>query len=492
MTATSSSAASSAAPAVLRPPVRLWQVAVAAAALPLGVAAAFHPALAVAAVLALVLLPVVLTRPIVGLSMVLLLSFLERYSALTGLFSVTKIVGALLVLSWLAFIATTPQGERVRTGLVARHPVLAAALVLFAAWASISLVWAEQPAAAQNSVLRFVLNFVLFPIALVAITRKRDVAWLFGVFIAGALVTVVFGFLEGSTGNPADADRLEGAGINPNQLGTYLVVAMVFAATFFTTQRWPPIARAAALAAGCLAAVGLFMTLSRGALVGLAAALLVAPFAVGRGRRAAALVLVVLTVAGTATWYAAIAPADAVDRITHPERGGGSGREDLWRVGWRMVDDRPVLGVGAGNFGVSSVHYLLRPGSTQRDKYIVVRQTVAHNIYLTVLAELGIVGLTLFVFILSICLRCVLLAAREFAARGDPALELLARALFIALVGLLVADFFSSALYSKQLWFLLAAAPALLALAQRSAARERRGTRFEWVRRAQAPAWTRD
>jgi O-antigen ligase len=480
MTATPAPTATSAAPTLLRTPlrvpVRLWQVASVVAALLLGVAAASHPALAVAALLALILLPVVLARPIVGLSVILLLSFLEGYTAITGLVSLTRIVGALLVLSWLAIIATTPPGERAGAGLVARHPVLAAALVLLAAWALISLAWAEEPGEAQNSVLRFMLNFVLFPIALVAIRRERHIPWLFGVFIAGALVTVLFGFFEGPAGKPADAARLEGAGVNPNQLGSYLVVAMVFAATFFTTRRWPPIARGAALAAGCLAAIGLFMTLSRGALVGFAAALLVAPLVVGRGRRAAALVLVVLTLAGTAAWYAAIAPADAVARITNPRHGGGSGREDLWRVGWRMVNDRPVLGVGAGNFGVSSIHYLLRPGSTQRDDYIVVRHTVAHNIYLTVLAELGIVGLTLFVIILSTCLRCALLAARAFAARGDPAMEMLARALFIALVGLLVADFFSSALYSKQLWILLAAAPALLALARRPVAGGRSDT----------------
>jgi len=132
-----------------------------------------------------------------------------------------------------------------------------------------------------------------------------------------------------------------------------------------------------------------------------------------------------------------------------------------------MVNDRPVLGVGAGNYGVASIHYLLRPGATQRDRYIL-KKDVPHNIYLNVLTELGVVGLVLFVVILALCLRSALLAARTFAARGDPTMELLARALFIGLVGLLVTDFFSSALYSKQLWFLLAAGPALLALAQRS------------------------
>jgi O-antigen ligase len=442
---------------------------VAAAALPLGVAAAFQPALAVAAVLALVLLPVVLTRPIVGLSAVVLLGFLETFAAVTGVLSVTKIIGVLLVLAWLAIVATAPPEERARGGVIARQPVLAAALGLFAAWAAISIAWAQETSPAASSVLRYLLNLVLFPIVLVVIRRRRDVSWLFAVFIAGALLSVVFGILQGSFGKPGEAARLQGAGVNPNQLGSYLMVAIIFAAFFFANRRWPAAGRWIALVAGILAAVSLFLTLSREALLGLGAALLVAPFAVGRGRRAAALALIVLTAAGTTLWFAAFAPQAAVDRITNPQYAGGSGREDLWRVGWREVSDHPILGVGAGNFGVVSVRYLLRPGADQRDVYIL-KGDPPHNIYLNVLTELGAVGFALFVAILAMCLRSALLAARAFAARGDPAMELLARALFIGLVGLLVADFFSSALYSKQLWFLLAACPALQALAERSAA----------------------
>jgi O-antigen ligase len=133
-----------------------------------------------------------------------------------------------------------------------------------------------------------------------------------------------------------------------------------------------------------------------------------------------------------------------------------------------MVRDKPVAGVGAGNFPVSSVHYLLRPGKTERDEIIVDKQKVAHNIYLTVLSELGTIGFALFAVILGQCLIRARHAARLFRDRGDLTMELVARGLFLALISLFVADFFSSALYSKQLWLLLAIAPALVAVANRS------------------------
>jgi O-antigen ligase len=164
-----------------------------------------------------------------------------------------------------------------------------------------------------------------------------------------------------------------------------------------------------------------------------------------------------------------IAPEHAVERITHPEAGGGSGRKDLWTVGWRMVNAHPLTGVGAGNFRVVSVGYLLRPGPTQRDIYIVTEPKVPHNIYLNVLAELGAVGFALFLIVLVSSLRSLVRAARTFARQGDTTMEMLTRGLLIALFGFLTCEFFSSALYSKQLWLLLALGPALHALADRRA-----------------------
>ena len=100
-----------------------------------------------------------------------------------------------------------------------------------------------------------------------------------------------------------------------------------------------------------------------------------------------------------------------------------------------------------------------------RDEFIVDHPKVTHNIYLQLLSELGVIGLGLFLALIVTCLGCVLRAARTFRREGAATMELLSRGLFIALAALLVADFFSSALYSKQLYLLLAMGPALLAMA---------------------------
>ena len=448
-----------------------------AVGVPVGLLSAVRPELAVAAVVAAAFIPLVLVRPFVGLCILVFFSFLENYSGMTGEISVAKIIGALLVLGWFATVATQARADGVRSGVIASAPALGFAIILLLVWASISLTWAESPGTGASAVFRLALNLVLFPVALAAIRTPRHVVWLFAVFIAGALTSVVLGMLFAPGADASDTGRLKGAGLNPNQLGALLIVAIVFGATFAASRRWAPFARILAVAATVAAGIALFMTLSRGALLGLGVALVIAPFAIGRGRRAAAVVLVFAALIGTIGWFTTVASQAAIDRITHPERAGGSGREDLWNVGWRMVEDRPIRGVGAGNFPVSSIHYLLRPGLTQRDRFIVDTPKVPHNIYLSVLSELGIIGLTLFALLIAICLVSAIRAAHVFAQQGRWIMDILARALFIALVGLLAADFFSSELYSKQLWLLLATAPAMLVMARRSTAATERDVR---------------
>jgi O-antigen ligase len=134
-----------------------------------------------------------------------------------------------------------------------------------------------------------------------------------------------------------------------------------------------------------------------------------------------------------------------------------------------MVRGAPIQGIGAGNFPVVSIHYLLEPGALLRDDFIVSTPKVAHNTYLEVLAELGIVGLTLFLIVIVFAIGCAVRAARYAASLRDRQMDILARALVVALVALLAADFFISREYSKQLWLLLALCPALLAIAARRA-----------------------
>jgi O-antigen ligase len=142
------------------------------------------------------------------------------------------------------------------------------------------------------------------------------------------------------------------------------------------------------------------------------------------------------------------------------------GRLTLWQVAERMAKDRPVEGVGLGSFQASAPSYLLEPGVLTRTDQIIDTPKEVHNIYLQALAETGIIGLVLFLLVLGFFLRCGVQAARNFARSGDVQMEILARAVVIALIGILTADFFVPEQYSKLLWLMLGLGPALLAISQ--------------------------
>jgi O-antigen ligase len=105
-----------------------------------------------------------------------------------------------------------------------------------------------------------------------------------------------------------------------------------------------------------------------------------------------------------------------------------------------------------------------------RDEKIIATPDVTHNTFLQIQTELGIVGLMAFLGIVATSLVSMVRAARTFARRNDWRLEILCRGTFVALVGLLAADFFISEMYSKLLWLLLALGPVLLGVAMRSPA----------------------
>lgn len=444
-------------------PFRLWQVAVPLVAAMVGAIAGLSPMLGVAAALGLVYVALVVQNLALGLTVFVGITFLESISGVGDL-SAAKLAGGLLLLGWLA-VAFTDAGPR---QLVRDHPGFSAAALALGAWALMSALWAELPGEAFAGAQRWILNLAMFAIVYTAVREPRHVRWVCAVFVVGALFSAALGAMSGSLGAD-DVDRLAGAGVNANELGLLLVVAAILAAALGAAGDLPPAARAAAFLASGLALMGLLTTASRGALVGLVVALLIAPLLVGRGRRGAAVALTVLAVAGAGSYLVAVAPASSIERITAAD-ATGTGRTEIWLLGWRMIQDKPFAGVGAENYGNSTIHYLLQPGGLTRSEFFVDENKVAHNVYLQVIAELGIVGLVLFAIVIAFALLTLLRAARLFERQGDRSMDLLSRGLLLALCGHLAAWTFSSDIYSKQMWLLLALAVAIGAIARSRAA----------------------
>jgi O-antigen ligase len=431
----------------------------------IGILAGVDPKIGLVAAMGLAFVTVVMSDLSVGLCLYALLAFLNIVPNVGGGFlSFDKVAGGLVALSW---IATVAGRKTARRAFATAHPLFTAVLAFFLFWVTLSLTWAELPGVGAGDVARYVLNAFLFVIVYSAVRTRKHVVWLVGAFVAASTLSGAYGLFAPPA--PGGEDRLAGTVGEPNQLAAVLVAGVILSLALSAVVQNKPFLRIGLIGASGLCLLTTFLTLSRAGLIALICATLAAVVVSGRWRPLAA-GFAVATLSTLLLFFAVVATPEQRGRVT--EVGGGSGRSDIWTVGWRMVQAHPIHGIGTGQFQTSAVHYLIAPGTIKRSDLIIATPKVAHNIYLQELSELGIVGLVPFLIILGFSLRCALRAARAFERKKDTRMELLSRAVFVALIGILTADFFASEQFSKQLWLLLGLGPALLAMATRSSEEE--------------------
>ena len=387
--------------------------------------------------------------------------------------SFSKVLGLLLVASWLTVLTTRRDAIVLPAGLP--RTVLIALAGLFG-WVALSATWAENPNVSIDAFSRYLLNGVLFVIVLTAVSTRQSMQRTLGAFIVGAFVAACYGIAAPSQFE-TQYGRLESAALDPNELSAVLVPAVALCTFIAVGMRHRPAVRLSAAFVGLICASTIVLTVSRGGLIAFAFAIVLAIVLAGRWRwRIGA--LAVTGVVAVAIYFTGFAGPEAIEHLESTTQGSQrvqESRTTIWQVAWRMSEQNLLLGVGAGNFPVSSIHYVLEPGATRRTDLIVDNPLVVHNTYLETLTELGVVGASLFLGLIALCLAALAKAVRAFKRLGDIEMEVLARGLAVALGGILVADFFISEQFSKALWLLLALAPAMLVIARR-AERERPGT----------------
>jgi O-antigen ligase len=427
-----------------------------------GLLAGIDGRLAIAGALAVAFLLVALADLTIALALFLFLGFVVTNPSFSGSTQdALKLALAIpLVLSWLAVVAREETSQKTFLGV---HPAISLVMLMLVSWAALSILWADSGSEVFRSAVRYGLALILVLVAFTAVQTKRDLVIVMAAVVAGAVLAAAYGFLSPPAADPGAQDRFTGTLGDPNYFASAMILGVGLSGGLAAIAK-TPLTRGTALGAGVLCLIAIFPTASRGGLLALGAMLIASVF-LTKGRRLI-LTLVILTIALAGIGYVfAAAPQENKDRILHS--GNGSGRIDIWTVGGRMVRANPITGVGAGNFEVSSIHYLLQPGSLPNDEFIAETPQVAHNTYLEVVAELGFPGAIMFLSVIFFGLGCSLAALSRFRALRQPEMQALTIAVAVSLIGLLAADVFLSDEYSRPLWLLVGLGPALLALAKR-------------------------
>jgi putative inorganic carbon (hco3(-)) transporter len=364
--------------------------------------------------------------------------------------TVAKPLGAILVLSWVLHLLR----NRTAPFLPRDQPVIATLLATFFAFSVVSALWASDTGLVISNAGRLLQMILLFAIVFSAIRTRSDLLIVTGAYVFAGSVTAAYAITSGVT----VFGRLTGGIANPNFLAAELAVAIILAGFMLAAARTNAL-RVGLVLSIVLNGIGFTLTQSRGGIIALATALVVAIFLAGRLRPYVIVGVLVAGVVG-ATYYFAIAAPAVRDRLTNISAQGSAGRSDEWTIAYRIFRSHSIGGAGLGNYSALAPNYVTQNLDLLRVQF-VLRGFVAHNTYLQILSELGVVGSSIFVSFLLAVIGLALTSLKQGRLRSDEGASAVARGVVVALVALLAAYFFASALYAKQLWLLLALAAAL-------------------------------
>lgn len=143
-------------------------------------------------------------------------------------------------------------------------------------------------------------------------------------------------------------------------------------------------------------------------------------------------------------------------------------RRLLVGAAWRMFLDRPILGVGVGNYTAHFEEYADEVGFASRDYEEPGERHYPHNLYLEIGAETGLVGLLAFGAAVVASIASLRRARAGLREAGDETGAALAQGFEIALASYLVSSLFLHGHFQRYLWLLFGFSAAFAVLAARS------------------------
>jgi len=457
-------------PATIEIGKRGWPVsgpvlAVITACLSLGLAVAIlvlPPAATIALVVGAVVALITLREPYYGLLAVIALEFLrpqEIFPALAPL-HLPRVVTLWVACVWLLRSAVLRKAPVARD----RQNAVLVGILVIAALSMIGTFWRGAAFRALLDLTKKVVAFFLIANLAAERPKVRGLVWAFVLFTGWLALNQVLAFRSALSGSMmarigGGTDSFLG---NTIDFAVALAVILPYAVFLIFAER----GRALRALAFLLALLFVASMVATGARAG-ALGLLVLAFVIWLKLPRKAITIALLPVILVGSWY--LSPAAYRERVlsiaTYQEDASATGRIENWRAAQRMLFDRPLLGVGIGNFPIAYGVAYSPPGEE--------RWASVHNVVLQAAAELGLLGL--FAYGLLTCFiigdnRRTRRLADEVGGERGVWYRHVAHGVDVALVGYLVTSLFATTLYYPHLYLIAGLAVALKHAAQADAA----------------------
>ncbi len=242
-----------------------------------------------------------------------------------------------------------------------------------------------------------------------------------------------------------------------NDLALALNIAIPYAYFLSQSASFGKSKRFLLFASAGFLAVAVASTLSRGGFLGLMSVVFAILWLSNRRNRD----FIIVALLGFVLVLAA--PPEFVGEVESIQDANDETRNERlysWRRGFEMFLDNPVLGVGAGNYPWRVMEYELQSSEYDPNRMRLHGGRASHSLYFTLIPELGLVGIALYIAMLAIAwrkLRSIVGTVRKGKTdpREDSDVVLLAKATLAAFIGFLTTGAFISVLYYPHFWYLL-------------------------------------
>lgn len=338
--------------------------------------------------------------------------------------------------------------------LDAPQTMLVFGLLLLAAGSVYGALW---PGLGLKSLTDFAKMGAVYLLIVHVVDRPERFRGVAGTIIVCSLVPATATLWRAALGiNLVDRNRAAWVGLfeDPNELAYSLVILVPLTMTLFDTARSPR-ARVGFAIAAVIQAAAVVATQSRGGVLGL---VVVLGLLLWSYRIRGGVLAIVALVAAIGFAFAADTFWQRVEVVaTYQQDDAITRRIQAWGVGLDIFLNRPMLGVGIGNFSLAWPLYADLPGG---------KWLTAHNAFIQILGEIGFLGLIGFVALLAVTL-IGLRRTRRWASRvGARESESFAKGLGIALWGYVSCAMLLSVAFNWFLYVIVALSVAVIGMAR--------------------------
>ena len=310
----------------------------------------------------------------------------ENMINIEGLGTISRIAGFAVGAIWILTVLATRE--------IRKPDIFHIAFILFVLWNAASIFWSldidKTSSRLQTYMQLAILVFIIWDIY--KTSQALDIV--IQTYILGSYVSIISLLINYAHSNQTYNVRIYAEGFNVNDVGMILALGMPLAWHLVVSDnelKKNYLFRLINFGYIPLAFLAILLTASRTSFLCTFPTLLLILGSLSKLRKHWRVIIISIFI-GSFFVVIPMVPEQSIERVTNTSTelsdDNFNGRIKIWREGVGIFLDHPLLGVGSGAFRAAAVE----------------NRKVAHNFVVAILAELGIIGFCLFIFLLGIVL----------------------------------------------------------------------------------------